>query len=173
MPPETVTYTADGSPSAHDHDLTVAYQVRRDGSFDVQVGDWSGRARVLGRDAGRLVLDVDQQRHTLDVLAAGDSVWVQGPDGDVCLHPRPRFPDASIETAAGALVAPMPGRVLAVEVHAGETVGLGQLLLILEAMKMEHRIVAAHAGTVAEVRAKAGDQVAGGDTLVVLEPLGP
>jgi biotin carboxyl carrier protein len=40
--------------------------------------------------------------------------------------------------------------------------------MIVEAMKMEHRVTAPHAGVVGEVRASAGDQVAGGDVLVVL-----
>jgi biotin carboxyl carrier protein len=44
----------------------------------------------------------------------------------------------------------------------------GQLLMIVEAMKMEHRVTAPHAGEVREVRAGPGDQVAGGDLLVVL-----
>ena len=69
---------------------------------------------------------------------------------------------------AGGLVAPMPGKVIAVEVTAGDAVAEGQLLMIVEAMKMEHRITAPHAGVVGEVRAHAGDQVGAGDLLVVL-----
>jgi len=55
-----------------------------------------------------------------------------------------------------------------VEVAAGDAVAEGQLLMIVEAMKMEHRITAPHAGVVGEVRAHAGDQVGAGDLLVVL-----
>jgi biotin carboxyl carrier protein len=62
----------------------------------------------------------------------------------------------------------MPGKILAVEVAAGDMVSEGQLLMIVEAMKMEHRITAPHPGVVTELRARAGDQVAGGDLLVVL-----
>jgi propionyl-CoA carboxylase alpha chain len=110
------------------------------------------------------------RRHRLHVLAAGDQVWVQGPDGDVALTAVPRFPDTERgETVAGGLVAPMPGTVLAVHVAAGDTVAAGGLVMIVEAMKMEHRITAPHAGTVAEVRARPGDQVSGGDLLAVLD----
>jgi propionyl-CoA carboxylase alpha chain len=110
------------------------------------------------------------RRHRLHVLAAGDQVWVQGPDGDVALAAVPRFPDTGRgETVAGGLVAPMPGTVLAVHVAAGDTVAAGGLVMIVEAMKMEHRITAPHAGTVAEVRARPGDQVSGGDLLAVLD----
>jgi propionyl-CoA carboxylase alpha chain len=110
------------------------------------------------------------QRHRLHVLAAGDQVWVQGPDGDVALTAVPRFPESGHGAAvAGGLVAPMPGTVLAVHVAPGDTVAQGQLLMIVEAMKMEHRITAPRAGTVTEVRARPGDQVNGGDLLAVLD----
>ena len=59
----------------------------------------------------------------------------------------------------GAIVAPMPGKVTSVEVSAGETVTKGQRLLTLEAMKMEHGLVAPFDGVVAELNAKAGAQV--------------
>ena len=104
------------------------------------------------------------------MLTAGDRVWVQGPDGDVALTAVPRFPESGHgEAVAGGLVAPMPGTVLAVHVAPGDTVAHGQLLMIVEAMKMEHRITAPRAGAVREVRARPGDQVNGGDLLAVLD----
>jgi propionyl-CoA carboxylase alpha chain len=127
---------------------------------------------VTVHDAGDGWIDFDSggQRRRLHVLAAGDQVWVQGPDGDVALTAVPRFPESDRgDTVAGGLVAPMPGTVLAVHVAPGETVAQGQLLMIVEAMKMEHRITAPRAGTVSEVRAQSGDQVNGGDLLAVLD----
>ena len=119
---------------------------------------------------GWIDFDTGGQRHRLHVLAAGDQVWVQGPDGDVALTAVPRFPEAERgEAVAGGLVAPMPGTVLAVHAAPGDTVAQGQLLMIVEAMKMEHRITAPAAGTVTEVRARPGDQVSGGDLLAVLD----
>jgi len=119
---------------------------------------------------GRIDFTSGGQRHRLHVFAAGDRVWVQGPDGDVALTAVPRFPDAEHGgTVAGGLVAPMPGTVLAVHAAAGDTVAAGQLLMIVEAMKMEHRITAPRAGTLREVRARPGDQVSGGDLLAVLD----
>jgi 3-methylcrotonyl-CoA carboxylase alpha subunit len=59
----------------------------------------------------------------------------------------------------GAILAPMPGKVIAVEVAAGQTVTKGQKLLTLEAMKMEHTLTAPFDGTVAELNAVAGAQV--------------
>jgi 3-methylcrotonyl-CoA carboxylase alpha subunit len=63
----------------------------------------------------------------------------------------------------------MPGRIVAVHVAAGEAVAKGAPLVTLEAMKMEHGLVAPFAGTVAEVAAAAGAQVAEGTVLVRLE----
>jgi glutaconyl-CoA decarboxylase len=78
-------------------------------------------------------------------------------------------PAAAAEVAAGERVnAPMPGNILKVEVNKGDKVKAGQLLVILEAMKMENEIVAPKAGTVAQVVVKVGEKVDTGATLVVL-----
>jgi 3-methylcrotonyl-CoA carboxylase alpha subunit len=77
---------------------------------------------------------------------------------------------AGADVGGGNLIeAPMPGLVKAVFVAAGEAVEAGQRLAILEAMKMEHTLVAARDGVVAEVLAAAGDQVEAGAALVRLE----
>jgi len=71
------------------------------------------------------------------------------------------------------LCAPMPGKIIAIHVSDGERVRRGQLLLVMEAMKMEHSIVAPHDGAVEQVRYRVGDQVEEGATLVSLhEPDG-
>ena len=69
----------------------------------------------------------------------------------------------------GAILSPMPGRVIAVEVAAGDAVTKGQRLITLEAMKMEHSLVAPFDGTVAELNAEAGGQVSEGKLLVRVE----
>jgi 3-methylcrotonyl-CoA carboxylase alpha subunit len=71
----------------------------------------------------------------------------------------------------GEIEAPMPGKVTAVEVSAGEQVEKGQRLLTLEAMKMEHALTAPFDGTVAELNATAGAQVTEGQILVKVEAL--
>jgi 3-methylcrotonyl-CoA carboxylase alpha subunit len=70
----------------------------------------------------------------------------------------------------GEIEAPMPGKVTAVEVSAGEKVEKGQRLLTLEAMKMEHALTAPFDGTVAELNAKPGAQVTEGQLLAKVEP---
>ena len=61
--------------------------------------------------------------------------------------------------ADGAILAPMPGKVIAVDVAAGEAVTKGQRLMVLEAMKMEHALTAPFDGTVTELDVSEGQQV--------------
>lgn len=79
-------------------------------------------------------------------------------------------PKAAAPVAAGATTvsAPMPGKVLSVNVKAGDAVKSGDVLLILEAMKMQNEIMAPADGTVSDVRVSAGQTVATGDVMVVL-----
>lgn len=78
--------------------------------------------------------------------------------------PAPAAPAAAPAGGAGDVVAPMPGTVLKVNVNNGDTVASGDVILILEAMKMENEIVAPCAGTVT-LNVKAGETV---DTDAVL-----
>jgi 3-methylcrotonyl-CoA carboxylase alpha subunit len=74
-----------------------------------------------------------------------------------------------VAATGGAILAPMPGKVTSVEVLNGEKVAKGQRLLTLEAMKMEHGLVAPFDGVVAELNAKAGSQVQVDAVLAVIE----
>jgi len=67
------------------------------------------------------------------------------------------------------LVAPMPGAILATEVKSGDNVSKGDVLIVLEAMKMEHRITAPRDGKVENVHVAIGDQVEKEQLLVSLE----
>ena len=82
--------------------------------------------------------------------------------------PVPASAPAPAAGGAGAIEAPMPGKVLKILVSQGAPVTAGQLVLILEAMKMENEIYATAAGTVTQVGCKEGDSVNTGDTLLVI-----
>ena len=78
-------------------------------------------------------------------------------------------PAAPAATAAGeAVTAPMPGTILKVNVQNGQAVKEGDLLCVLEAMKMENEIMAPKTGTVAQVATSKGASVSTGDVLVVI-----
>ena len=78
-------------------------------------------------------------------------------------------PAAPAATAAGEpVVAPMPGTILKVNVQNGQAVKEGDLLCVLEAMKMENEIMAPKAGTIAQVVTSKGASVSTGDVLVVI-----
>ena len=70
---------------------------------------------------------------------------------------------------AGGMVAPMPGKVLEILCLVGDTVEEGQTLIVMEAMKMEHRIAATESGTITTIHHSVGEQVDAGATLIDIE----
>ena len=84
--------------------------------------------------------------------------------------PAPAAAPAAPAGAAGAvaITAPMPGKILGVKASAGQAVKKGQVVLILEAMKMENEIVAPQDGTIATINVNTGDSVEPGATLATM-----
>ncbi|MGC4804155.1 biotin carboxylase N-terminal domain-containing protein [Micromonospora sp. DT233] len=116
-----------------------------------------------------VTLDVAGVRHAYRVHRVGSSVFVDGPDGAASLAELPRFPLPGAEPAAGSLLAPLPGTVARVHVAVGQRVAAGDLLLTLEAMKLEHPVLAPADGVVAELPVPAGGQVDTGAVLAVVD----
>ncbi len=73
------------------------------------------------------------------------------------------------EIGEGDVVAPMPGSILEINVKKGDTVSKGDLLIVLEAMKMENEITAVQSGTVKDIKVRVGDSVDAEDILLVIE----
>jgi propionyl-CoA carboxylase alpha chain len=119
--------------------------------------------------ADTVVLDLDGVRVPFRVSRYGDVVEVDSPRGSVTLRVVPRFPEPETKLAPGATVAPMPGTVVRVSVRQGDHVEAGAELLVLEAMKMEHRVLATNAGVVTELLVELAQQVNAGDVLAVVE----
>ena len=163
MPPETRKYLHAGE------EIEIRYRPNRDGTLD-----FDGRTvRLHSAESGWVDFEEADSRHRVHTFESGKDIWVQGPDGDLRLRVQPRFPEADRGAQVpGGLTAPMPGKVISVNVQSGDNVSEGDVLMIVEAMKMEHRVLAPLRGMVGEVRAHLGDQVNGGDLLVVIEEEG-
>jgi propionyl-CoA carboxylase alpha chain len=130
---------------------------------------WTGV--VHRRDDTELGVELDGRRVRGSVLrgpAGAIEVTVGG--ARVALTEVPRFPTTAERPVAGATRAPMPGAVVDIAVEVGSVVEAGALLVTVEAMKMEHRVVAEIPGTVSEVAVAPGDSVTASQLLVVVEP---
>jgi len=156
---------------------------------ELRVGDWpepdeegvlpaderqvlTVRAAPSGSGGGlRLELHGEDLARTevVRVERLGERILTSGHAGSRVWSVVPRFVDHDAAEAAGGPVAPLPGTVIAVHVAPGDTVDDGDVLVVMEAMKMEHSIKATSAGTVGEVRVAVGDRVDAGDVLVLIE----
>jgi len=163
MPPMRLTFICQGD------ECEIEYRQHRDGSFLCVIEGECYEAILNSADADALDLTIDELRSRWRVWHRREHWYVDGVDGAYALTQVPRFPSATGQERAGAARAPMPGKVLDIRVASGDEVSAGDLLLTLEAMKMEHQIKASHDGIVSELPVKVGDQVANGAVLVVIE----
>ena len=132
--------------------------------FNVAIEDAEHRVERVG-DGWR----VDDAKVPARVVQLGDAVSVFWSNGYHFERIDPLDRDAHASGDGNLIEAPMPGLVKAVYVKAGAVVAKGDRLAVLEAMKMEHALLAARDGTVAEVLAEAGAQVEAGAALIRLE----
>jgi acetyl/propionyl-CoA carboxylase alpha subunit len=146
---------------------------------------WRGGWRLNGKASVRLETGGEQRtigvpasiERDTTVVRAGDTAFVDVAGLSVAFQVAgPPDVDRAARAAAShaggpaELVAPMPGSVLEVHAEIGASVGAGDPILTLEAMKMEHAVVAPTSGRVAELRVAAGDQVTRAQILGVIEP---
>ncbi|WP_347353963.1 biotin carboxylase N-terminal domain-containing protein [Intrasporangium sp.] len=154
-------------------ELVVGYRHTRRGLELERLPAGTGSVALLVAEPDRVVLEVDgiRRRYTVGRFASGDvsSVVVQGAEGSITLQGVPRFTDPSTRVPTGTLLAPMPGTVVRVAAAAGTRVAVGQPLLWLEAMKMEHLVAAPTAGVVTHLSVVVGQQVDQGTTLAVVD----
>ncbi|MFI0930939.1 biotin carboxylase N-terminal domain-containing protein [Streptomyces sp. NPDC021019] len=148
----------------------VAYRTPRTGVPEPH--DAPG-VRVLAVTPGRVTLEAGGVARGFTVTADrdGDRVYVDSADASYAFTALPRFTDPATHSEPGSLLAPMPGTVvrLAEGLAAGTPVETGQPLIWLEAMKMEHRILAPAAGTLTALHAAPGLQVEVGALLAVVQ----
>ena len=149
--------------------VEVHYRRQRDDTFVCQIEEQTFNVQVLGHDTGSLDLEIDNRQLHVSFNINANVWYLQSGEHDVTLRALPRFPDKSNEATAGGLSAPMPGRIVSVHVAVGDHVEAGQLLMTLEAMKMEHRITAPVTGKIVALPVEVSQQVSNGELLVIVE----
>jgi 3-methylcrotonyl-CoA carboxylase alpha subunit len=150
--------------------VEVAVAAISDGYEVVHAGA-SHRVRVADAGPGNLALDIDGHHLRLDVIRDGAAITVfEGAEPHVFTLPAAIADLDAAEADEDRVVSPMPGLVRLVAVEPGADVRKGEILAVVEAMKMEHALAAPRDGTVASVPVAAGEQVAEGAVMVSLEP---
>ena len=154
----------------HDGDSAVVAVRRVDGGWRFELDGESYRLAGGWIDAHRMRLDLNDERIAFPVVRTNDSISLTH-RGQAYRFEIPDRIHADGSDAANAdhPRAPMSGAVVALPVAVGDTVQPGDTLMVIEAMKMEHAIVAEVNGSVREILFAVGDQVDEGDTLVLLE----
>ncbi|MGW6575890.1 ATP-binding protein [Streptomyces sp. NPDC054945] len=127
--------------------------------------------RVLAATPDLVTLEVEGMRRAFHVKHNSNKIYVDSALGAHTFTRVPRFPDPQDRTEPGSLLAPMPGTVVrtAEGLAPGSPVTAGQPLLWLEAMKMEHRILAPASGTLTALHVATGQQVEFGALLAVVQ----
>lgn len=163
-----------------DDTLEVRYTATAPNVYTMSLGGSAQRSvrRSAGKSGkGGLRFEVDGLRAAVQVGASRGEIdggtgitklSIHGSGSVTELDVVPRFPPRHVDAVAGGCVAPMTGLVLEVRVREGDRVRAGDTLVILEAMKMEHRLQAAHDGVVEAVRVEAKQMVDPDDVLVVV-----
>ncbi len=152
-----------------DHEIDVTYRLVR-GALTASVNA-TGLADVAVIEATDDLVDlrVGGIRRAVRVHRVGDTAYVDSVLGGTTLVERPRLPEPGTDAAPGSLLAPMPGTVLRVAAEVGEQVEQGAVVVVFEAMKMEHSVRAPVAGTVTELGVRVGDTVESGEVLAVID----
>jgi propionyl-CoA carboxylase alpha chain len=154
----------------NDVPIEVAYRFDRTGRrVDLSSPPDMTGLEVLSAEPTRVVLSSGGVTRTYSVNQVGPNHYVDGPDGSSDLTQVERFKLPESQLDPGSLVATLPGTIVRVEVAVGDHVAAGDILVAIEAMKMEHEVRASHGGVVISVAVAPGDQVDSGRLLVVVE----
>ncbi len=136
------------------------------------------RENDVGDDGPEWVIEIDgvRRRFAIAVETIGSASpkqrhWIHGLGRTSSWIEAPRFPEQRGAETAGGCLAPMTGKIIEVPVQVGDLVSAGDSLVVLEAMKMEHRLTAHADGRVTAVRVEVGQMVDPDEVMVVVEAL--
>ena len=146
--------------------LTIKYKNNKKGFFET---DRDNLVKMISWDRNFIDVEIDENRIRSKVTLENDLLLIQSKSGDVLFKVLPKFNTAKKTVIEGGLNAPMPGKVVDIKIKKGAKIKKGDTLVILEAMKMEHKVVAPSDGKVKEILIQKDEQVENGATLVVLD----
>ncbi|MBY8937945.1 acetyl/propionyl/methylcrotonyl-CoA carboxylase subunit alpha [Pseudomonas fluorescens] len=153
-----------------DQNWTAQLLAHAQGAFTVQVAERTLELTLIDQDAQSLILEIDglRQRHAYRLV--NGHLWLFTHPGSLRLEDRTHAViDSQTSVSSGTLKAPMDGAIVDVLVSEGSPVSKGQLLVVLEAMKMEHPLKAGIDGVLTRVQVKVGDQVKNRQVLLQVE----
>ncbi|MFZ3282034.1 acetyl-CoA carboxylase biotin carboxylase subunit [Pseudomonas sp.] len=148
----------------------VQLLAERQGVFNVQIAERTLKLTLIDHDAHSVTLEIDGLRQRHAYRLEGEQLWLFTHPGSLRLEDRTHAViDSQSSVSSGTLKAPMDGAIVDVLVSEGSPVSKGQLLVVLEAMKMEHPLKAGIDGVLKRVQVKVGDQVKNRQVLLQVE----
>ena len=141
------------------------------GEYEVTVNDQTHHVRITDMGDSHVITEIDGLAHRYHYHdEAPATLYLSSDNLSMMLADSTRIPPEAQDAAGGGTItAPMHGQLLSIDVAAGEAVQKGQRIAVLEAMKMQHEIIAPGDGCVVEVAASAGKQIGAGDVIMMLE----
>ena len=152
--------------SLKDTNFVINYKKSRDGKFKFSDSEL---ATVYDWQDNFIDVEISGSRLRSKVSFEDNLLLIHTYKGDLLFNVLPKFEVKDSGTIEGGLNAPMPGKVVEVQIKKGSSVKKGDTLIILEAMKMEHKVSAPSSGKIKNILVSKGEQVENGQTLVVLD----
>lgn len=132
--------------------------------FEVEVGAISGGVAQVSVNGTPYQVCVEKQGSA----ASSPAPAAQAAPKSLAAAPVKAAPKAPAAAGAGTIAAPIPGLIVDITVSVGEAVRAGQVVVVMEAMKMENRLITTVDGQVREIRLQKGAQVATGDVILIV-----
>ena len=148
--------------------VRVAYRFGRDG-LRAEIDGSPMPAVVHSASSAVVDLTAGGIRREYRVHAVGRNLWVTSPMGQSALIRTSRFPAPAVDDTPGSLLSPMPGKVIEIVAGEGDKVARGAIVVVIEAMKMEHSIRAPVDGIVSSIPVILGEQVQADQILAVVD----
>ena len=158
---ENIRYTAELSDN--EGEMTVNSVKKED--EEIPISDIS---ISYNSNLDQFLVNIDKISKLAHVVKVKDSYWIHL-DGRIHIVNLHEIGYSNQKQSEGSLVAPMPGTIIEILVKKGQRVRKGQSLMVMEAMKMEHKVSAPSSGKIKNILVSKGEQVENGQTLVVLD----